>query len=178
MVELLLKQKIVAPGFVHEMDVYSSEPWNLGVDFEFGQGKNEGFFLTPRHPTSRSGNGRRAKRSAGDGYWHGESGETQILAGACNANDKHVVVGYKTTLAFKKRDGTKWPNNEWIMHEYSLCCDKGFQPKALCRIYKKAAKGGGPRPAPPSMSIDTTVADDEPMMSQQEMMAELFEQDH
>ncbi|XP_010907895.2 NAC domain-containing protein JA2-like [Elaeis guineensis] len=119
--------------FIPELDVYATEPWNLGLEFRHGKHR-DAFFCFTRVARSVASNGR-LQRGAGNGTWHAGGRRTLVR---CNGE----VSGQKmSNLKFmlRAKKGGKAVATSWIMHEYRLfkpAIDDQGKEMVLYRIQK------------------------------------------
>ncbi|KAK6164403.1 hypothetical protein DH2020_001267 [Rehmannia glutinosa] len=122
-----------------DVDLYNHNPQDLiRMHEELEEDQNSWYFFTPRE--RKYGNGRRPKRSAGNGYWKAVGKDTQIIHNG-------VVIGYKRVLDFLTGKYPKGERTEWKMHEYLTKDQKDqlhnlpstsakLNDCVLCKIYK------------------------------------------
>ncbi|KAK2967810.1 hypothetical protein RJ640_027704 [Escallonia rubra] len=147
-----LKKKVLNEVLPHnkirEVNLYHHNPEQLTEKYQ-GLGEKEWYFFTPRDRKYR--NGTRPNRAAGNGYWKATGADKSVKS-------KGVLVGFRKALVFYQGKPPKGDKTSWIMHEYRVNepprarrsgggNDMRLDDWVLCRIYKKADKGGNkPRP--------------------------------
>ncbi|ONK78427.1 uncharacterized protein A4U43_C02F18650 [Asparagus officinalis] len=135
---------MIPSSLVRELDVYSTEPWNLPAGgllqpesegeysdlFGFPESEEKRMlFFTRRHPISARS--RKFNRNAGCGLWH------------CGSKDKDVkhgsqVIGYRLQFTFRKMGvGNQKVHTNWIMHEFRLDKETNIDSLVLCKIFKR-----------------------------------------
>ncbi|ONK77976.1 uncharacterized protein A4U43_C02F12900 [Asparagus officinalis] len=116
-------------NLVRDLDIYSTEPWNLPGGLFQSESEKYMFFFTRRHPISARS--RKFNRTAGCGLWHGSSKDKNVIHGS-------QVIGYRLQFTFKKIDAgnQKIPTN-WIMHEFRLNKTTNIDSLVLCKIFKR-----------------------------------------
>nr|ACG41316.1 NAC domain-containing protein 18 [Zea mays] len=122
LVVLYLRRKALArplPAAVIPVvhDVARLDPWDVP-----GASEGEGYFFSLRRAPAT---GRR--RRAGSGYWKATGKEKPVFlqCGGVGAEQRQLLVGVKTALAFHRREPPPSSRTGWIMHEYRLAVPRG-----------------------------------------------------
>ncbi|KAM0852247.1 hypothetical protein ACQ4PT_051892 [Festuca glaucescens] len=123
--------------FIHEADVYASDPATLCAEFPPAYAGIEEsskiwyFFTCPKAKNSR---GSRKSRTVGEnqGTWHSES-RKDVFAG----EEKDRLVDYRRSFSHETSSGEK---SGWLMMEFGVGANQEDGP-VVCKIYKT------PRPA-------------------------------
>ncbi|CAI9117734.1 OLC1v1019198C1 [Oldenlandia corymbosa var. corymbosa] len=142
LVRYYLRRKICGKPFrfqaVTEIDVYKSEPWELGRFSSVKSRDLEYFFFSALDKKYESGS--RLNRTTGNGYWK-TTGKDRLV------RHKDQTIGLKKTLVFHGGRAPCGKRTNWVMHEYRLVDEElkraGVAQDAfvLCRIFHKCNLG-------------------------------------
>ncbi|KAM6584346.1 hypothetical protein CsatB_011348 [Cannabis sativa] len=148
-----LKRKVCGKTFrfnaITEVDVYKSEPWDLGDKSSLKSRDQEYYFFSALD--KKYGNGARMNRATNQGYWKATGNDRPVKRDS-------KTVGLKKTLVFHSGRAPDGKRTNWVMHEYRLVEEElergrgGATQDAfvLCRIFHKSNIGppSGQRYAP------------------------------
>ncbi|XP_059635602.1 NAC transcription factor 32-like [Cornus florida] len=140
LVEYYLRRKvknlILPPNRIHEVDFYRYTPDELAVNYQ-AQGEKEWYFFTQRD--RKYPNGKRPNRTAGNGFWRATSADKVV-----KFNGRKI--GNRKALAFYQGNAQNKNKTSWLMQEFTLYSPSTTQREqnnsrldewVLCKIYKK-----------------------------------------